>query len=191
VNAKSGNLATEPDRFARKTRSQLGGLSVVAAGLIALLLSGCGMGSSSSQSGGPPQVCKLLPQSKVAAVTGKAIVRATGARLDTFPAPTGATCDYSTRDGLDITAEVLPHLNAFYRKNGYYAASNSIIGGQTPLAPVVRLAGVGDKAIASALGIAVLAGSVIVEITGVPQDASGNHAQVIHLAQLLISALGQ
>ena len=191
MNAKSANLATEPDRFAKKTRSQLGVLSVVATVLIAALLSACGPGSNSSQSSGPPRVCQLLPSSEVAAVTGTAIIRTAGARPDAFPAPTGGTCDYSTSTGLDITAEVLPHLNAYYRQNGYYAASNSIIGGQTTVAPAVRLTGVGDKAIASALGVAVLAGSVIVEITGVRQDWSGDHAQVIHLARILISALGQ
>jgi hypothetical protein len=188
VNFKSRNPSATPGRVAMGRRPQRAVLSVVAA-LIALGASACGAGGHPSQGSGPPDVCKLLPPSQVSAVTGNVVTQATGQHEDEFPAPAGAACTYGNRKGLSIWVEVLPHLDGFYRKNAYLAASNSVIGGQGA-APVVMPAGVGDKAIASGAGIAALAGDVVIEITGVPQDLSGDHSQVIHLARMVISALG-
>jgi hypothetical protein len=194
MSAMSANPAAASDRVAKHTRSQRGLLSVVAAALTILGASACSTGplqpSGLPEHSGTPHVCKLLLPSQVSAVIGQPVTQATGERIDEFPAPTGADCTYNTSQGLSIWVEVLPHLDARYRKLAYGAAETSILGGQTELAPVVRPTGVGDKAIASGLGIAVLTGNVVVEITGVPQDSSGHHAQVIHLAQTLISGLG-
>jgi len=50
--------------------------------------------------------------------------------------------------------------------------------------------GVGDKALASAAGLAGMAGKYVIVVTSVPSAASGHYAQDIKLAKAVISALG-
>jgi hypothetical protein len=148
--APSGRAAGEPGLHRAA-------LCAAAAALAVLGASACGAvsGAVASRS---LNVCKLLPRSEVSSVTGASVVHASSAKLSAFPAPATHMCTYDLRDGQSIEVQVMPHLDKYYRRVGYAANSIGIEGGATPAAPVVRVAGVGDKAVASAVGLLALAG---------------------------------
>jgi hypothetical protein len=159
-----------------------------AAALAVLGTSACGAVSGAAASHSL-NVCKLLPRSEVSSVTGASVVHAASAKLSAFPAPATHMCTYDLRDGLSIQVMLMPNLDKYYRRVGYAAGSTSIESGATPVAPVVRVTGVGGKAIASAAGLLALAGKNMIVINGVPGEFAGHHAQDITLAKTLIAAL--
>lgn len=164
-------------------------LCASAAALAVLGTSACGVVSGAAASPSL-DVCKLLPRSEVSSVTGASVVHASSAKLSAFPAPATHQCAYDLRDGQTIEVTVMPHLDKYYRRVGYAANSRSIESGATPVAPVVRVTGVGDKAMASAVGLLALAGKDMILINGVPGEFAGHRAQDIMLARTLIGALG-
>jgi len=129
-------------------------------------------------------VCTLVPSSQVAEVAGATVVQATPEQLDSFPDPDSFLCTYDLSNGLDIqiNVEVTSSPDAF-AANG----TGLLSGGATP---VTAVPGVGDKAVASANGMAVLTGKDNILILNVPGESPGHFAGDIKLATILISALG-
>jgi hypothetical protein len=187
TNPAPGSKPATSGRAARRPGLHRGVLAVGAAALAVLGTSACAV--SGPQASHSLNVCKLLPRSEVSSVTGASVVHAASAKLSAFPAPATHMCTYDLRDGQSIQVMLMPHLDKLYRGLGYAASSRGIEGGATPAAPVVRVTGVGDKAIASAAGLLALAGHDMILINGVPGEFAGHHAQDITLARTLIAAL--
>ncbi len=105
-------------------------------------------------------------------------------QLDSFPDPDSFLCTYYLSDGLNIQVEVeVTNSPDAFAANGRGLEA----GGATPTTSVH---GVGDQAVASANGLAVLTGKDNILIVGVPGELRGDHAGDIKLATILISALG-
>lgn len=139
---------------------------------------------NTATSGSTVNVCTLVPSSQVAGVAGATVVQATPEQLDSFPDPNSFLCTYDLSNGLniEINVEITNSPDAF-AANG----RGLLAGGATPVAAVP---GVGDEAVASATGMAVLTGKDNILILNVPGEGSGHFAGDIKLATILISALG-
>jgi hypothetical protein len=161
---------------------------VAAIALTAASVSACG--ALGHPDGGPPSgsptmnVCTLVPSSQVAAVAGEKVIQAIPEQLDSFPDPNSFLCTYYLSDGLNIQVDV-----EFTNSPDAFAANGRGLeaGGATPITSVY---GVGDQAVASANGLAVLTDRDNILILDVPGELRGDHAGNIKLATILISALG-
>jgi hypothetical protein len=158
---------------------------LAAIALTVLGLSACGgsSGSGTNDSSSTINVCTLVPSSQVAAVGGGTVIQATPSQLDSWPDPDAFDCTYDLSNGQEITVEV----EVTSSTDAFDANSRGLTGG---VFPVTSVPGIGNKAAASANGLAVLTGKDNIEITGVPGEQSGDHAGDIKLARILISALG-
>jgi len=125
-------------------------------------------------------VCTLVPSSQVAAVTGETVVQAIPEQLDSFPDPNSFLCTYYLSDGRDIQVEV----EITNSPDAFAANGRGLDAGGA--APTASVPGVGDKAVASADGLAALTDKDNILIGGV----RGEPAWDIKLARILISALG-
>jgi hypothetical protein len=166
---------TTPMRYAAA-----GPLAAIA--LTAASVSACGGSppSGDPHGGSTINVCALMPSSRVAAVTGQPVVQAIPEQLDSFPDPNSFLCSYYLSDGRDIQVEVeITNSPDAFAANG----SGLNAGGAAPTASVP---GVGDKAVASADGLAALTDKDNILIGGDRGDPGWD----IKLAQILISALG-
>ena len=123
-----------------------------------------------------------MPPSQVSAITGISIGTATNTQLD----ETDVACSYATSNEFPIQIVV----STSDSSDAFAAKRNFLLGGETAAAPLVSVTGVGDKALASASGLAVMAGKYVIVVTGVPGEVSGHYAQDIKLAKAVISALG-
>lgn len=159
---------------------------LAAIALTAAAVSACGGSLPPSDPGGgtPPggyiNVCTLLPSSQVAAVTGETVVQATPEQVDSFPDANSFLCTYLLSDGSDIQVDVeVTNSPDAFAANGTGLDSD----GATPTASVP---GIGDKAVISANGLAILTDKDNILIVGLFRDSVGD----IKLARILISALG-
>jgi len=162
-------IRTTPARY-----TVAGPLAAIA--LTAAAVSACG----TSTGGSTINVCTLVPSSQVAAVAGETVVQATPEQLDSSPDPDSFLCTYGLSDGGNIQVEVeMTNSPDAFDANGRGLEA----GGATP---TVSVPGVGDKAVASASGLAVLTDKDNILILDVRGDSAGD----IKLARILISALG-
>jgi hypothetical protein len=171
---------TTPMRYA-----VVGPLAAIA--LTAVSMSACGGGDPSggtSSAGDTINICTLLPSSQVAVVAGESVVQATPEQLDSFPDPNSFLCTYDLSDGRDFEVEVAITSSP----DAFAANSRSLLGGGAT--PITSVPGIGDKAVASANGLAILTDKDNIVITGLPGQYSGDLAEDIKLARILISALG-
>jgi hypothetical protein len=164
----------------------LGAVSAAAMSVSACGPSFAGIGSTGGPlSGHKIDVCRLVPSSRVAAVTGQKVTRATPAQSDASPDPKAFVCTYVLRTGNAVAILV----EATHSTAVFVANERALNAGGTY--PVTRLHGVGDKASASALGLAVLAGSYNFVITADRAGQFAGHpAGLTDLARNLIIALG-
>jgi hypothetical protein len=170
---------TTPMRYA-----VAGPLAAIA--LTAASVSACGgspppgnSNGGNSSSGNTVNVCMLVSSSQVAAITGQTVVQATPEQLDSSPDPDSSLCTYSLSDGRDIQVEVeVTNSPDVFAANGRGLDADG--------AGLTNVSGVGDKAVASADGLAALTDKDNILIGGV----RGEPAWDIKLAQILISALG-
>jgi hypothetical protein len=133
-----------------------------------------------TNSGSTTNVCLLVPSSQVAAVTGQTVAQAVPEQLDSSPDPDSFLCTYSLSNGQDIQVEVeITNSPDVFAANGRGLDADGA-------APAASVPGVGDKAVASADGLAALTDKDNILIGGV----RGEPAWDIKLAQILISALG-
>ena len=168
-------IRTSPMRYAAA-----GPLAAIA--LTAASVSACG-GSpppGDPNGGNTINVCTLMPPSQVAAVTGQTVIQAIPEQLDSFPGPNSFLCTYHLSDGRDIQVEV-----EITNSPDAFAANGRGLGAGGA-APTASVPGVGDKAVASADGLAALTDKDNILIGGV----RGEPAWDIKLARILISALG-
>jgi hypothetical protein len=130
-------------------------------------------------------VCRLVPSSRVAAVTGHKVTRASTARSDERPGPNAFACTYFLSNGnaVGILVEAT-------NSKAVFAANERGLNAEGAF-PITRLAGIGDQADASALGLAARTGSYNFVIGA---DRPGQFARypagLVDLARNLISALG-
>ena len=177
------------NRRGRRKRAVAGMFGVVSAAAVSV--SACGVPFAGDSSSGRPQsshridVCQLVPSSRVAAVTGRKVTRAAPARADESPAPEAFVCTYFLSTGNAVAILVEPT-----NSKAVFAASERALNAGGAF-PVTRVTGVGDKAGASAIGLAVLAGSYNVVITADrPGQFAGDPAGLTDLARNLVFALG-
>ncbi len=162
-------IRTRPARY-----TVAGPLAAIA--LTAASVSACGTSNGSHTI----NVCTLVPSSKVAEVTGETVVQAIPEQLDSFPDPNSYLCTYYLSDGRDIQVEV----EITDRPDAFAANGRGLDADGA--APTASVPGVGDKAVASADGLAALTDKDNILIGGV----RGEPAWDIKLARILISALG-
>jgi hypothetical protein len=150
--------------------------------LTAASVSACG-GSPPSGDLNGINVCRLVPPSRVAAITGESVIQVIPDQ-ETVPGPSTFNCTYtlSSGDVIQILLEATSSPDIF--------AVNSMNLNGAGAAPVTSVPGVGDKAVASINGLAVLTDKDNIFISGVPGEWSGDHAGDIKLARALISAVG-
>jgi hypothetical protein len=134
--------------------------------------------SSSPPSGSRTiDVCKLLPSSQVAAVAGEKVVQAIPQEGPIGP-PDQFNCVYFLSDDPSSVEVQVEETNS----PDFFASNSATID----TIPHSSVPGVGDKAVASAIGLAVLTDEDNILIYGIPGDQAG----AIKLARILISALG-
>jgi hypothetical protein len=172
-------IRTTPMRYAAA-----GPLTVIA--LTAASVSACG---GSPQLGDPNggntvNVCRLVPPSQVAAITGGTVIQAIPEQVDSFPGPNTFNCTYTLSSG-DVIQILLEATNS----PDIFAANTTGLDSAGAI-PITSVPGLGDKAVASINGLAVLTDKDNIEINGVPGEWSGDHAGDIKLARALISAVG-
>jgi hypothetical protein len=140
--------------------------------------------SSSSSNSATINVCRLVPSYHVAEVAGAAVEQAIPEQLDSFPDPNMFLCTYYLITGVNVLIEVeATNSPDAFDANGTGMAD----GGATP---TLVVPGVGDKAVASTTGMAVLTGKDNIMILNVPGQSFGHFAGDIKLARIFISALG-
>jgi hypothetical protein len=168
------------------------GCPLMAIALMVASVSACGgspsLGNSNggdtnggnSNGGDTVNVCMLMPSSQVAAVTGETVAQAIPEQTDSFPDPNSFLCTYYLSDGRNIQVEV----ETTNSPDAFAANSRGLDADAA--APAASVSGIGDKAVASADGLAALTDNDNILIGGV----SGEPSWDIKLARILISALG-
>ncbi|HET7012678.1 MAG TPA: hypothetical protein VFI65_02135 [Streptosporangiaceae bacterium] len=175
----------------RKCRGKHTVAGLLCAATLALTASACGTsGPGLGSSGAAPadshmiNVCALVPSSRIASATGRRVAHATAAHPDSWPDPDNFTCTYSLTTGTEVVILV----QATNSKVIFGANESNLTGGGDY--KVTSLPGLGDKAGASAAGLAVLTDHYNVLIdTSYPGQFAGNPAGIIGLARNLVSDL--
>jgi hypothetical protein len=170
-------IRTSPMRYAAA-----GPLAAIA--LTAASVSACG---GLPQLGGPNggdtiNVCRLLPSSQVAAIAGGTVIQAIPDQ-ETDSGPSSFSCTYTLSNGnvIQVLVETTNSPDIF---------DVNTINIDRPGNPATSVSGVGNKALVSVNGLAVLTDKDNIVIHGASDEFSGDYAGDIKLARVLIAALG-
>jgi len=143
-----------------------------------------GGGSASAAAGGDIlNVCSLVSPSQVSAITGLSVGQGTNKALASNPDQ--ISCTYASGSGPGVRVLVVTSNGS----TAFAGERTALSAGASHAAPLITVPGVGGKAVASAAGLAALAGQEVVVVHGVPGEVSGHYDKDIKLAKAVISAL--
>lgn len=142
-----------------------------------------GAGSGSAAGGDILNVCSLVTPAQVSAITGLSVGQGTNKELASHP--DRISCTYASGGGPGVRVLVVTSDGS----TAFTGERTALSNGASHAAPLISIPGVGGKAVASAAGLAVLAGQEVVEVDGGPGQVSGHYDKDIKLAKAVMSSL--